>query len=289
MDKNLRPKAVKSIILPGDIPAPGKVARTLVSNTHDVGSVATKSVVLKPSRSLLLPEEIPVAQALKSGLAHPPRRVKGLRLPAVPAGMGIFAKWAVKILNEHGEEVPFRHPVTRKWVKKIEGPSHSFTRNFGFWMRGIFQNLDSAINLNETLTDDAGATFLTRTKSNVGNAGVIAIISGLAKIKFGNSSAALSTTQFNLQGVLLGPTTEAAVVVALVVEDSTNTIFTVTGQILNGTGGSFTVEEMGLFPEMGDSTGAANRTTMMLRDLTGPVIVGNGQTIIGQYTFTIAV
>jgi hypothetical protein len=248
-----------------------------------------KNLIVKPSGEMTLPEGIPIREAIKLGLAIPARKVKGRMLPAVPAGMGVFAKWSVMVLDQNKRKVPFRHPKTGKMVMAIEGPSHSFTRNFGFWVRGFLSNIDSAINVNETLTDDTGASFLTRLKSGAGTGGNIAIISGLAKIKFGNSSAALSTTQFNLQGVLLGPTTEAAVAVVLVVEDSTNTIFTVTGQITNGTGGSFTVEEMGLFPELGNTAAAANNTTMMLRDLTGSVAVANGQTIIGQYTFTIAV
>jgi len=282
-------RAKKDVIRPEDIPSPGKDVSALVVPVNHVGTFANKDVLLKSSKGLILPEDIPVVQAVRTGLAHPPRRIGKLRLPAVPAGLGVFAKWAVKILDKDGREVAFRHPKTGKMVKKLEGPSHSFNRNFGFFIRGFLQNLDTSLNLNETLTDDTGSTFLIRCKSITAMVGTIAIVSGLAKIKFGNSSAALSTTQFNLQGVLLGPTTEAAVVVALVVEDSTNTIFTVTGQILNGTGGSFTVEEMGLFPELGSQAGGANNTTMMLRDLTGSVAVANGQTIIGQYTFTIAV
>lgn len=250
------------------------------------------NIIMKSSKKIILPSQIPIMTP--EGMVYPTRKVMdgklgARKIGATPAGYGVFAKWAIKILDKDGQPVLFRHPRTGKMVKEMESPVHSFTRNFGFFQRGYMQNLDSALNLNETLTDDVGNTFLCRLKSSVAVAASIAAISGLAKIKFGNSNAALSTTQFNLQGVLLGPTTEAAVVVALVVEDSTNTIFTVTGQILNGTGGAFAVEEMGLFPELGDTTGAANRTTMMLRDLTGTVNVGNGQTIIGQYTFTIAV
>lgn len=263
--------------------------------------MSMKNLILKPEKKLLLPSDMPTLgkeigivipdvsekQALARGLAHPARRMKGGILPVVPAGMGVFAKFCVKILDKAGKEVAFRHPKTGKMVKKLEGPSHSFTRNFGVFIRGFLQNLDTSLNLNETLTDDAGATFLVRLKSGI--AANVAVVNALAKIKFGSSSAALSTTQVNLQGVLLGPTTEAAVVVTLVVEDSTNTIFTVVGQITNGTGGAFAVEEMGIFSELNDSTGGTNRTTMMLRDLTGTINVNNGQTIIGTYTFTIAV
>lgn len=259
--------------------------------------MGNKNVILKPEKGLILPEGIPMGEripeilakeALRNGMAMPARVVNGKRIPVTPAGMGVFAKFAVEILDEAGKKVAFRHPLTGKMVRKMERPVHSFTRNFGFFQRGFLTNIDSALNLNETLTDDAGASFLCRLKSGL-TSGSTSVITGLAKMKFGNSNAALSNTQFNLQGTLLGPTTEATVVVALVVEDSVQTIFTATGQITNGTGGSFTVEEMGLFSELTDSTGTGNRTTMMLRDLTGSVIVNNGQTIIGTYTFTIAV
>jgi hypothetical protein len=272
------------------------------------------SKILKPSKTLVLPPDvtlgqpinIPLVQALKQGLATPERRVRGRVIPAAPAGMGVFAKTAIQILNENGVKalekaapedrariiarhaVQFRSPRTGKMVRKLESPCHSFTRNFGFWIRGMFQNDGATLNVNETLTDDAGNSFTCRIKAT-GLNGSNTSVSGLAKMKFGNSNAALSTTQTNLQGTLLGPTTEATVVVTLTVEDSTNTIFTVVGQITNGTGGSFTVQEMGLFSELTDSTPTTNRTTMMLRDLTGAVVVNNGQTIIGTYTFTIAV
>jgi hypothetical protein len=259
--------------------------------------MSNKNVILKPKKGLILPEDVPmgrpisevtVQEALKNGMAMPARRAGGKRIPVTPAGMGVFAKFAIQLKDKDGQIVPFRNPLTGKMVRKMERPVHSFTRNFAFFQRGFLQNIDSALNLNETLTDDAGASFLCRPKSGL-TTGNFSIITGLAKIKFGNSAAALANTQFNLQGTLLGPTTEAAVVVALVVEDSVQTIFTCTGQITNGTGGAFTVEEMGLFPELTDSLGTLNRTTMMLRDLTGPVAVANGQTIIGTYTFTIAV
>lgn len=261
--------------------------------------MTTKNVILKPSKRLILPSEMPTLgkdlgivsvhanEAIRKGLAMPARRYRGKQIPTTPAGMGVFAKFAIQVKDKNGQIVPFRCPKTGKMVKKIEGPAHSFVRNFAFFVRGFLQNLDSALNLNETLTDDAGNPFLISCKApHVGNS---SIITGLGKMKFGASNAALNNTQVNLQGVLLGPTTEATVAVALVVEDSVQTIFTVTGQITNGTGGAFAVEEMGLFSELTDQTGVTNRTAMMLRDLTGTVNVNNGQTIIGTYTFTIAV
>lgn len=233
--------------------------------------------------------EISEKEAIRRGLLLPSRTVNGIHIPAVPAGMGIFAKWGIRMVDADGRPQAFKSPKTGKLVEEVEAPVHSFTRNFGQWQRGYMQNTDASVNINETLTDDTGATYLVRLKSNGSMTGVVSIITGLSKIKFGNSSTALSTTQTNLIGTLLGPTTEGTVTVTLVVEDSTNTIFTVVGQVTNGSGGSFSVEEMGVFGEFNSSTATTNNTTMVLRDLTGTVAVPNGSTIIGTYTFTIAV
>lgn len=247
------------------------------------------NIILTPSKKLILPEEIPVKEAIRLGLANPPRRVGRRMIAVTPVGMGIFAKYAVQVLDKAGKVVPITHPMTGKRVKKVEGPSHSFTRQIGLLLMSMFQNLDSALNQNPTLTDDTGASFIARMISGSLAGGNIAMFTGVPKIKFGNSSAALASTQVNLQGTLLGPTTEAVTTNALTVEDTVQTIFTVTGQITNGTGGSFTVQEMGLFPELNNASNGTNNTTMFLRDLTGAVVVANGQTIIGTYTFTIAV
>lgn len=250
--------------------------------------MSKKKISMKTKKSMVLPSEITAEEAVKMGLAIPSRISNGHVIPIVPAGMGVFAKIGIQIRDENGNVVPFKNPTTGKMVDSLDAPCHSFTRQFGLWIRGMFQNSGATLNVNETLTDDTGATFLPRIKGS-GLTGSGASVTGLAKIKFGDSSTALSTTQTNLQGTLLGPTTEAAVTVTPVTEDSTNTIFTVSGQITNGTGGSFTVQEMGLFSELTDSSNSGNKTTMMLRDLTGSVVVNNGQTIIGTWTFTISV
>jgi len=282
--KNIKPTAQKSLVEATIVQAGGSIREVSEEQARRIG-------LMEPAQKMVAPrpiEEISLAKAVKMGLMHPARRVNGKLIPAVPKGMGVFAKIAIQIKDRNGRIVPFRSPKTGKMVRKLEAPCHSFNRQFGFFTRGYMQNLDSSLNTNETLTDDTGATFQTREKGS-GLTAATRIISALAKIKFGNSSAALSTTQTNLQGILLGPTTEASVAVTLVVEDSVNTIFTVVGQITNGTGGTFTVQEMGLFPELQSQANVANNTTMFLRDLTGAVPVNNGQTIIGTYTFTIAV
>jgi hypothetical protein len=246
-----------------------------------------KNIIVVPKKGLILPENIPAREAIKSGLAFPSRKIGKVRFPAYPAGQGVFAKFVVQVLDKAGKPVLFRHPVTGRMVKKLERPCHSFVRNFGLFQRGYMQNLDATLNQNETVTDSAGAPFVVKLKGN--GVATNASISALAHIKFGASNAALDSAQINLQGVLLGPTTFGIVTVTLVQENTVSTIFTVAGQVTNGTGGVFTVQEMGLFGQLGAQDGTANHDTMLLRDLTGAVVVNNGQTIIGTYTFTIAV
>lgn len=248
-----------------------------------------KKLSLKSAGGVI--ENVPAKEAIRRGLARPAYRSGSARIPVSPVGMGVFAKYSVGILDADGRPVRVPHPKTGKRVTLVEAPSHSFTRNFAQLIRGFLQNVDGVgtLNINETLTDDAGATFQCRLKGGSASTGTIAVVSGACKVKFGNSTAALSTTQFNLQGTLLGTTTEAACTINLTVEDSANTVFTVQGQITNTTGSSFTVEEVGLFSELGSIGGAANNTTMVLRDLTGTFNVANNQTIIATYTFTIAV
>lgn len=217
-------------------------------------------------------------------LLHPARKVNGVDIPAVPKGMGIFAKWGIKLTDPSGKIVPVMHPRTKKLVEKIEAPSHSFTRQFGFFMRGILEHLDSALNLNESLTTDGGVSFSMRGKGQLTTSPVV---SGLGKMKFGDSAALVDTTHTNIQGIQLG--TEATVTVTLTTEDSVSTVFTVEGQVTNSTGGSFTVREMALYSELDDESGTPNFTTMMLRDLTGDVIVADTLTITGTYTITLAV
>jgi len=250
-----------------------------------------KNVILKPNQALIKPEEIPVKEALRLGLALPSRKVGKTILPPTPAGMGIFGKFAVELKDPSGKVVPFRSPVTGRSVKKLERPVHSFVRNFDFFIKGFLEHLDSALNQNVTLTDSSGAPYQPRIKGNgsTGWPSSMSLVSGLSRIKFGNSNAALDNTQTNLIGTLLGITTFGVVIVTLIGEDTVQTVFTVTGQVTNTSGGAFTVEEMGIFGLFADVAGNPNRETLMLRDLTGTVPVANGQTIIGTYTFTIAV
>jgi hypothetical protein len=190
-----------------------------------------------------------------------------------PEGLGLWAKWEVEIRDG------------ARLLDKREGPSHSFTKNFGKMMRGLF---DHRNDVNESLTDRAGAPFAVREKSNASCTGNDQTMCPSAAIlRFGNSAAALDSNQFDLQGTILS-LTFGATTTSLIVEDNVQTQFKSEGQVVNTTGGPFTVQEMGLYGNV-NAEALVLHDTLLLRDLTGPIIVANGLTILGRWTFTLAV
>lgn len=190
-----------------------------------------------------------------------------------PEGMGVWAKWEVEVRDGS------------RLLEKMEGPSHSFTKNFGKFIRNLFDVRD---NVNETLVDNSGASYFPRVKSNPScTGGDVRTIAAAAKIRFGNSTAALDSNQFDLQGTILS-LTFGATTNSLIAEDSVKTEFKSEGQVTNTTGGPFTVQEMGLYSQVNNEP-AVSKDTLMLRDLTGAVVVADGLTILGRWTFTLAV
>lgn len=192
---------------------------------------------------------------------------------AGPEGLGVWAKWEVEVRDG------------ARLLEKREGPSHSFVKNFGKFIRGMFEHVSD---VNEVLTELGGAGFSVREKSNSFLAGNDdPPISSAAKIRFGTSAAALNSNQFHLQGTILS-LTFGTVTTSLIVEDNVQTQFKSEGQVTNSTGGPVTVNEMGLYMQM-RSEANVSRDTLALRDLTGPIIVADGLTILGRWTFTLAV
>lgn len=191
-----------------------------------------------------------------------------------PEGLGVWAKWGVELRD--GDRL----------LDKREGPSHSFTKQFGKFIRGMFNHVDD---VNETLTERGGASYLCRIKNSAGitPSANSPIMSAASRIRFGASSAALDSNQFDLQGAILSSTFGAGTV-TLIVEDGVNTQFKVEATVVNTTGSPFTVEEMGLYAQV-RSEGNVQEDTMFLRDLTGSIVVANTLTILGRWTFTIAV
>lgn len=165
-------------------------------------------------------------------------------------------------------------------------PAHSFLQNYARLVRG-FINGDSPVN--ESLTDSGGVARQARIVSGTLTGDNVPPVGAAGDIGFGNSNAALDSTQHELQGVILG---KAAVVTTVIVEDATQSQWKHEGQVTNTTGGTFNVQEIGLYANMRDAIvgGAPVRQIMTMRDIVNPLVaVGDTLTVLGRYTFTVAI
>jgi hypothetical protein len=208
--------------------------------------------------------------APESGLLLP----KNFAKLSDPKGLGMWAKWELEI--RRGSEI----------LEKKEGPSHSFVRNFGKIVFGMFDHQDDT---HEVLTEIGGGSFSPRIKSAAdvtGNDQPVA--AAVSRIRFGNSSAALDSTQTHLQGTILA-STFGTMTFTQIAETSVHTQFRLDGQVTNNTGSSFTVEEMGMYARLYDKDDNSIKDTLVLRDLTGSTVVADTLTILGRWTFTLAV
>lgn len=168
------------------------------------------------------------------------------------------------------------------------GPAKSFMRS---WAIGFIRSLFYVpSDTPQQYTDDAGVARAHAMFEGLAGSGQ-GVTAAPADFAFGDSNAAVSATHFNLQGSILGPATPSGPVTTTVIqEDAVARIFKVEGTVLN-TGGSFNVQEVGLFAHLHQGDLASqNRRSMFMRDVVSPLVtVGNGQTALGRYTFTAAI
>jgi len=251
-----------------------------------VGRQAKGGVSMLEARKLIgnpklghTPEEIRAIQ----------RRVRKLderNRPKGAMGEGVYARWALELRDKKGNAVPFGYTRKGKPIWKKQAPCHSFVHNFGIIVRSFLQHLDSAINVREQVTEDDGTVHNLRDKS--GHTSNATFATGPAVIKFGAGSGARDATDIDLQGAILA-SAEGVTTFNLVQETAVSTIMEFEGQVTNNTGGLFTVEEMGIYAQLNESDASANITTLICSDVTGSTAVADGLTILGRYTFTIAV
>lgn len=176
-----------------------------------------------------------------------------------------------------------------KLVERRAQPCRSFLRNYGRIARQMLRLLDTSIN--DEVTDTGGT--IRRMAVMDAQAGVSAsegpFSSTLGKLRFGDSSAAVLSTQNGLQGTqfLTGVNVSTSVLTENLVEYK----YQYEGSLLNNTGISQTIREIILttFMRRGDLVGQNNEVAIM-RDVVSPdVIVANGLTLVGRYKFTAAV
>lgn len=185
---------------------------------------------------------------------------------------GVLARYEFDVTDEHGN-VTF----------KQGGPSHSFLRNFGRVMRQIFLVQS---NTNDQVTDTGGVA---RFMSVMDNGIAEPFIAAAGQFRFGSSSAAVLSDQFDVQTFLSGAQT-TTVSISNIIETGSQLQFQVDGSIQNTSGGNWAVTEMVLCANIHDGvTPSTVRQVAMLRDIFSVVNVPNLSTANGHYIINIPV
>lgn len=186
---------------------------------------------------------------------------------------GVLARFEFDVTDENGNI-----------ISKQAGPSYSFLRNFGRFMRQIFLCVS---NTNDQVTDTGGiARFMSVMDSGTGNEAPIA---AAGQFRFGSSSAAVASDQFDVQTFLAGAQT-STVSISNVIETGSQLQFQVDGSIQNTSGGNWAITEMVLCANIHDgSTIGVTRQVAMLRDIFSVVNVPNLSTANGHYIINIPI
>lgn len=214
-------------------------------------------IVMKANAGILIPEHV--------------------RLTGSPAGLGIWARYEVELYGADG-----------RLRDRRAGPSRSFLRNFGRFVRNFLLVAGTS---NEELSNTSGQVVRLRIITGalaVETSGRRRVVVGTGKMRFGNGTAAIQSTDVNISGSLLG---DGAVTATVLQEDSVKSEWKLEGQVTNNTGTSFNVNEVALLAILSEAlTAGQSHDVAMLRDLVSPAVpVANGLTVLGRYTFTIAV
>lgn len=220
------------------------------------------SDILKPSHKLAMPD----SSAIKM-IANATHRVE-----SNPNELcGVLAKYEFDVTDENGNI-----------ISKQAGPSHSFLRNFGRFMRQIFLCVS---NTNDQVTDTSG---IARFIAVMDNGNTESVISSAGQFRFGSSSAAVASDQFDCQAFLAGAQT-ASVAISNVIETGSQLQFQVDGSIQNTSGGNWAVTEMVLCANIHTDVISTPRQVAMLRDIFSVVNVPNLSTANGHYIINIPV
>lgn len=201
-----------------------------------------------------------------------------------PHSFGLWGRLEVEVWDGSRLMDKLEKPIDMK--RAFAGPAHSFLQNYGRIVRGFIKGETS---VNESLTDSSGVAREARIVSGGLTGDNVPPVGQAGDIGFGNSNAALDSTQHELQGTILG---KSPVTTTIIVEDSTQSQWKHEGQVTNTTGGTFNVQEIGLYANLRDAivAGAPIRQIMTMRDIVNPLVaVGDTLTVLGRYTFTAAV
>ena len=161
-------------------------------------------------------------------------------------------------------------------------PARSFTKQFA---QVLFNRLFGCARFSpQAMTTTAGASVTTDTGMGVDTTAAASISDH--GIQVGTSTAAESINDTSLgtqiaHGTGAGQLQYGAMTYGAPSTTATTTTFRFTRVFTNGSGGTVTVQEIGL---VGESSGGNN--FLFVRDLTGAVAVTNGQQLTVNYDFT---
>ena len=186
---------------------------------------------------------------------------------------GVLARFEFDVTDQDG-----------KVIAKQAGPSFSFLRNFGRVMRQIFI---ATSNTNDQVTDTGGvARFMAVMDTATGSEAPIA---SAGQFRFGSSSAAVASDQFDVQTFLTGAQTTTVSVSGLT-ETGSHIQFQIDGSIQNTSGGNWAVREMVLCANIHDgSTLGVTRQVAMLRDVFTLTNVPDLSTANGHYIINVPI
>lgn len=185
---------------------------------------------------------------------------------------GVLARFEFDVTDQNGNI-----------IAKQAGPSYSFLRNFGRFMRQIFL---CTSNTNDQVTDTGGvARTIAVMDINIGNEPPIA---SAGQFRFGSSSAAVASDQHDVQTFLTGAQTPT-VSISGVSEDGSHLQFQVDGSVQNTSGSNWAVTEMVLCANIHTDTFNTPRQVAMLRDIFTLTNVPNLSTANGHYIINIPV
>lgn len=222
------------------------------------------SDILKPVSKLVIPDQSTVKM-----LAEASHKVElsneGLS--------GVLARFEFDVTDPDGNI-----------IAKQSGPSYSFLRNFGRFMRQVFLCVS---NTNDQVVDTSGvARFMSVMDNTTGNE---APISTTGQFRFGSSSAAVASDQFDVQTFLSGAQT-TTVSASNITETGSVMSFQIDGSIQNTSGGNWAVTEMVLCANIKDGgTFGVTRQVAMLRDTFTLVNVPDLSTANGHYIISVPI
>ena len=180
--------------------------------------------------------------------------------------------------------------VTKTETKKLVRRTRKYRcRSFvGNFLRTLHMQMSTTA---ATITDTAASSFTAATNS-VNFSVSFTATDHQEGIVLGTGTTAVTAADYVLatlitDGVGAGQLDyPASTTVGSLAIGSSTAAYDISRSFANSSGGSITVQEIGLVCGVDETGAPGTRSVLMIRDLTGGIAVGNGQTLTVTYTIT---